>query len=340
MHPIPLVVCTRGTAENPGAFVENTHFGSIAVVDRSGKLLAYAGDPNFMTFSRSTIKAFQATPFVNDGGVDELGISAQELALMCSSHNGEAFHVAAVNSLLTKAQATVEQLQCGAHAPLLYSMTAAKAPTGSVWNACHNNCSGKHAGMLAWCTLHGAVKESYLDLGHPLQQAIRRSLSIWCDTAEADFQTGIDGCSAPNYALPLKNLALGYARLADAKSGATAKQLFEVMTTYPEYVSGTDRHDMAFMKTAPADWVAKIGADGVQLIGCRSAGIGIAVKITDGNQRAVISASIETLKQMGLLDVTLNNPQAPLASWENLSIKNVRGTVIGQVKPVFSLTRY
>jgi L-asparaginase II len=334
MQPIPLVVTTRGTVNNPGAFVENTHYGSVAVVDKTGRLIAHAGDPSFMTFSRSTIKAFQATPFVNDDGVAELGISPQELALMCSSHNGEDFHVEAANRILQKAQATQDQLQCGTHAPLLYSMTSAKAPANSVWNACHNNCSGKHAGMLAWCTLHGARKENYLDIDHPLQQAIRRSLSIWCDTKEDEFQTGIDGCSAPNYALPLQKLALGYARLADPKGGDTAKQLFGVMTQYPEFVSGTDRHDMAFMKTSPGDWVAKIGADGVQLIGIASAGLGIAVKVTDGNQRAVISASIAALEQMGLLDKV---DPAPLAAWKQLDIKNVRGSVIGQVRPVFKL---
>ncbi len=334
MQPIPLVVSTRGTQDNLQQQIENTHYGCVAVVDRKGKLVAYAGDPNFMTFSRSTIKAFQATPFVNDGGVDELGLTPQELALMCSSHNGEAFHVAAANSILSKAQATVEQLQCGTHAPLLYSMTSAKAPANSEWNACHNNCSGKHAGMLAWCSLHGARKENYLDMGHPLQQAIRRSLSIWCDTNETEFQTGIDGCSAPNYRLPLQKLALGYARLADPKGGSTAQQLFSAMTNYPEYVSGTERHDLAFMKTKPNDWVAKIGADGVQLIGSATAGLGIAVKVTDGNQRAVISASIEALNQLGLIQ---DIASSPLAQWEQLTIKNVRGTVTGIVKPIFTL---
>jgi L-asparaginase II len=336
MHPTPLVVSTRGTADAPAAHIENTHYGSVAVVDKTGRLVAYAGDPNFMTFSRSTIKAFQATPFVNDGGVTELGITPQELALMCSSHNGEDFHVEAANSILHKAQATQEQLQCGSHMPLIYSMTSAKAPLNSVWNACHNNCSGKHAGMLAWCSLHGARKDSYLELGHPLQQAIRRSLSIWCDTKEEHFQTGIDGCSAPNYALPLQKLALGYARLADPNGGETAKQLFQVMTRYPEYVSGTDRHDMAFMKTGRGDWVAKIGADGVQLIGIASAGLGIAVKVTDGNQKAVISATISVLEQLGLLDQV---DTSPLSAWKRPKVKNVRGAAIGRILPAFTLSR-
>jgi L-asparaginase II len=333
---IPLVVSTRGTADLATSHIENIHYGSVAVVDRTGQLIAHAGDPNFITFSRSTIKAFQVTPFVNDGGVEELGITAQELALMCSSHNGEDFHVQAAQSILTKAKSSVDHLQCGTHVPYVYSMTSTKTPEGAVWNACHNNCSGKHAGMLAWCFLHGARAEKYLDLDHPLQAAIRRSLSIWCDTPEEDFVTGIDGCSAPNYALPLSKLALGYARLADSKGGDTAKQLFKVMTTHPEYVSGTQRHDLGFMKHQPGDWVAKIGADGVQLIGLRSAGLGIAVKISDGNQKAVISATVEVLKQLQLLTL---EESSPLAQWRNAPIKSVRGNLVGQLRPVFNLVQ-
>lgn len=335
----PLIETTRAIETKQGRkeSVENIHFGSIAVVDRSGKLIASAGDPNFMTFSRSTIKPFQATPFINDHGVDDMKLTEQEIALMCSSHSGESFHLEGVISLLNKAESTVDDLQCGCHAPYFYASNDQRPPRDSVWNATHNNCSGKHSGFLAWCQLHGAKKENYLDPDHPLQQAIRKNLAIWTDTKEDQFMFGIDGCSAPNYGLPLRALALSYARLADAKGGDTAKTLFAAMTNYPDYVSGTGRNDLAFMNMAPKDWVAKIGADGVQLIGIRSQGLGIAVKIADGNQRAVIAASIEVLRQLQLVP---NLENSPLATWLTPSIKNVRGTITGQARPCFQLTTY
>jgi L-asparaginase II len=331
--PIPLVETLRGIGQSRS--VENIHYGSIAVVDRTGRLIASAGDPNFMTFSRSTIKAFQASPFVNDEGVEELGITAPELALMCASHNGEAFHADTALSILKKSESEVSQLQCGCHTPYIYSVTDQKAPKDVVWDERYNNCSGKHSGFLAWCHLHGAPKSGYLEMEHPLQQAIRRNLSIWCDTPETEFKQGIDGCSAPNYALPLRALALGYARLADPKRGSTAQQLFSAMTSYPEYVSGTGRHDLSFMKHAPGDWVAKIGAEAVQLIGVRSKGLGIAVKMVDGNQKAVISATIETLRQLDLLGAIEGTP---LAALEQPKIKNLRGIETGHMQANFKLT--
>jgi L-asparaginase II len=336
---VPLVETTRAIDTNQGRkeSVENIHFGNIAVVDRSGKLLASAGDPNFITFSRSTIKPFQATPFINDHGVDDLKLTEQEIALMCSSHSGESFHLEGVASLLRKAESTIDDLQCGCHAPYFYAINDQRPPRDSVWNASHNNCSGKHSGFLAWCQLHGAKKDSYLDPDHPLQQAIRKNLAIWTDTKQEQFMFGTDGCSAPNYALPLRALALSYARLADAKGGDTAKTLFAAMTNNPDYVSGTGRNDLAFMNMAPKDWVAKIGADGVQLIGIRSKGLGIAVKIADGNQRAVIAASIEVLRQLQLAP---GLEDSPLATWLTPSIKNVRGIITGQARPCFQLTTY
>lgn len=331
MHA-PLIETTRGFGS--AQFTENIHYGSIAVVNQGGQLIASVGDPDFITFSRSTIKPFQASPLINDDGVTDLGLTTQEIAVMCSSHSGEQMHLQEVLSLLKKSDSQVTDLQCGCHTPLFYGVNDQKPPKGSVWNESHNNCSGKHAGMLAWCHLHGKPKSNYLDLGHPLQQAIRRNLSIWCDTPESSFAMGIDGCSAPNYGLPLRALALSYARLADNKRGETAKLLFNAMTTYPELVSGTKRHDLAFMTAGNKDWVAKVGADGVQLIGIRSAGLGIAVKVADGNQRAVIATAIEVLRQLGqIADVD----SSVLADWARPVLKNVTGKTVGQVQPVFKL---
>jgi L-asparaginase II len=334
--PEVLVETTRGS--NSVEHVENIHYGSVAVVDIAGKLLHYAGDPNWMTFSRSTIKPFQATPFITDGGMAEFKLSLEEVALLCSSHSGEAFHLAGVESILQKAGANVAQLKCGCHLPMMFSTLNQTPPPDANWNALHNNCSGKHAGFLAWCNLNDKLTETYLEYEHPLQHAIRRSLSIWCNEKPENFWVGTDGCSAPNYALPLKSLATGYARLASTKGGGTAKTLFDAMTIHPEYVSGTGRHDLAFMtagtRDGQADWVSKIGADGVQLVGIRSAGLGIAVKIVDGNQRAVIAATVEVLRQLELLQDLENSP---LAEWASPKIVNVMGMATGCVRPAFEL---
>ncbi len=332
MTTLPLVQTSRGIGDDH--HIENIHYGAIAVVNAQGKLLQSVGDPNWLTFSRSTIKPFQATPFITDGGMADIKLTLQEVALLCSSHNGENFHSASALSILAKAQASESDLQCGCHTPLLYSTKGQIAPPNSQWTQVQNNCSGKHSGFIAWCKLHSKPTANYLDMGHPLQKVIRKSLSIWCDESEDNFKAGIDGCSAPNYALPLQKLAIGYARLASTRSGGSAKTLFDAMTTHPEYVSGTGRHDLAFMKAGAGDWVAKIGADGVQLIGIRSAGIGIAVKVSDGNQRAVICAAIEVLRQ---LDFLKDIEHSPLSAWAKPSIKNARGLITGQVTATFKL---
>lgn len=334
--PEVLIEATRGGKGSE--HVENIHYGSVAVVDATGKLLHYAGDPDWMTFSRSTIKPFQASPFVSDGGIAAFKLSLEEVALLCASHSAEAFHLAGVESILQKSGAKASQLQCGCHAPLMFSTLNKTPPVDAQWNALHNNCSGKHAGFLAWCNLHDKLTETYLDYEHPLQHAIRRSLSIWCDEKPENFWVGTDGCSAPNYALPLKSLATGYARLASTKGGDTAKTLFDAMTIHPEYVSGTGRHDLALMQAGgidgEGDWVAKGGADGVQLVGIRSAGLGIAVKVVDGNQRAVIAATVETLSQLGLIK---DIESSPLANWASQKIVNLRDTETGRVRAAFTL---
>jgi L-asparaginase II len=334
--PEVLIEVTRGSKGSE--HVENIHYGSVAVVDTTGKLLHYAGDPDWMTFSRSTIKPFQATPFITDGGMAEFKLSLEEVALLCSSHSGEAFHLKGVESILQKSGNSATQLKCGCHVPMMFSTLNKTPPSDAQWNALHNNCSGKHAGFLAWCNLNDKLTETYLEFEHPLQHAIRRSLSIWCNEKVDNFLVGTDGCSAPNYAMPLKSLATGYARLASTKGGGTAKTLFDAMTIHPEYVSGTGRHDLAFMQAGAlngqGDWVAKIGADGVQLIGIRSAGLGIAVKVVDGNQRAVIAATVEVLRQ---LDLIKNIESSPLVEWASPKITNVMGIETGRVRPAFQL---
>ena len=328
----PLVEVTRGDQ------VECMHSGSIAVVNTRGDLLYQAGEPNFLTFTRSTIKPFQAAPLMRADGSAKFGFSTREIALMCASHSGETMHVETVQSMLSKAGCDEHHLRCGCHLPLLYATTDTLPTAGAVFNQLHNNCSGKHAGFLAYCVQHGQPLDSYLDPAHPLQQAVRASVAHFAGVTESDLIMGIDGCSAPNYAMPLSRLALSYARLAqgdnDVVYGEALGDLYRAMTAHPELVSGTGRNDLAFMRTAPGDWVAKIGADGVQVIGVRSAGLGIAIKMIDGNARALYTAAVAVLVQLGLVGDAGNSP---LAAWVRPQLKNFMGLHTGEVRAAFKL---
>ncbi len=333
MQHAPLIEVTRGDE------VECTHAGSVAVVDTHGTLLYQAGDPHFLTFTRSTIKPFQAAPFVHDGGPARFGYTEREVALLCASHSGETMHTEAVQSMLRKAGCDEHHLRCGCHIPMRYGAND-RVPDSEVFNQLHNNCSGKHAGFLAACVQHGYPLDSYLAPAHPLQRAVRASVAHFAGLAEGDLKMGIDGCSAPNYALPLSRLALAYARLAqgapDAEYGDVLGDLYRAMTRYPELVSGTGRNDLAFMQTGAGDWVAKIGADGVQVIGVRSAGLGIAIKVADGSMRALYTAAVAVLQQLGLVAAP---ERSPLAPWLRPQLTNFMGLRTGEVRPVLQLSK-
>jgi L-asparaginase II len=323
---VPLVVTTRGD------YPECVHHGSIAVVDERGWLLAGVGDPQALNFTRSALKPLQALPLVEDGGMARFGFDSHELALMCASHNGEAIHVATAQRILDAIDATEGDLQCGCHVPSYFSHTSEEPPANRRWSQLFHNCSGKHGGFLAACRLHGRPLKNYLDPDAPVQRRVRDAVQAFAGGREMPM--GIDGCSAPNYALPLASLAHAFCRLALGSTPALAA-LSYAMTRHPDLVSGTRRSDLALMQTGAAgDWVSKIGADGVQVLGIRSRGIGIAVRIADGNTRALMAATAEVLQRLGLLD---DPARTPLARYARPAIRNYKGTVTGAVLPVFDL---
>jgi L-asparaginase II len=321
----PLAVVMRGDA------VDSVHVGSVAVVDRGRRLLFGAGDPFFWTMTRSSLKPFQAMPFVAADGITRFHFSPEQVALLCASHSGEPRHVAAAAGMLAQAGNSVEDLQCGAHAPRYHEIRG-EPPPPPPYSPLENNCSGKHSGMLAYCTLCGLPKASYLAYDHPLQQGIRGAVAHFTSTPEAELKSGIDGCSAPNYAVPLDRLALAFARLAtrddDAVYGRAPRILADAMTAHPEMVSGEGRSDLELMRAGRGDWVAKIGAEGVQGIGIRGAGIGIAIKVADGNKRALRPVILSVLEQLGLLD---DQGRSALAHWVAPVLRNYRGLVTGRI---------
>ncbi|MCD0503337.1 asparaginase [Bordetella petrii] len=336
-----LIERTRGGADAAADVVECQHYGSIAVVDTAGRLVASAGDPGALTFARSSLKPFQALPFMRAGGPGHFDLQARHLALLCASHSGESGHLAAVSDILERAGCQVAELQCGCHVPLAYTLPGADVPPGFRPTALHHNCSGKHSGFLAYCAQHGLPRHNYLHADHPLQTAIRTELAQACGVDAAALRQGIDGCSAPTYALPLSALALGYGRLATAEPGgagqsASLHALYRAMVGHPFLVSGSQRSDLALMSAAPGDWVTKTGADGVQGIGVRSQGLGIAVKVSDGNMAAVYAAAIEAMRQLGLC----NGTEDSLRAWARPPIANAAGLRTGAVRPAFELRRH
>lgn len=332
MNHTSLIELTRGGT------LECQHFGSVAVVNTEGKLIAHAGDPHWLTFSRSTLKALQALPFAEAGGPAQFGFSSQQVAMLCASHNGEDKHVAEAQGMLEKAGLSYKALRCGCHVPGIFAQLEISPPPGAVFDERHNNCSGKHAGFLAYCVQHGLSLDDYINPNHPLQQAIRRDVARAVGMDAEDFKMGIDGCSAPNYAMPLANLARGYARLAsgtrDAEFGESFAMLGEAMTSHPDMVSGTGRNDLAFMQAGRGDWVTKIGADGVQVVGSKSRGEAIALKIMDANKTALHAATVEVLDQLGWLD---DAQREELRPWRAAEIVNARGFLVGARRTAFGL---
>ena len=327
---VPLVETFRGGT------LECVHFGAVAVTDTQGKLLAQAGDGHWTTFTRSTLKALQALPFVQAGGPAHFGFGPREVALLCASHSGEPMHVAEVQSMLDKSGLDYKRLQCGCHVP--YYVDAGVGPPPEHVDERHHNCSGKHTGFLAACVQKGWPLHNYLAPAHPLQQAIRADVARATGLAPEQLKAGTDGCSAPNYAMPLANLARGYARLAsgaaDTEFGASFAQLSGAMTDNPDLVSGTGRNDLAFMRAGRGDWVTKVGADGVQAFASKSRGQAFALKISDGNKVALHAATIAVLEQLGWMDARQREELRP---WRSESIANGRGTRIGERKASFRL---
>jgi L-asparaginase II len=322
---VPLLATTRGRT------VESVHYGSIAVCDRHGDLVAALGDVQALNFARSALKPVQALPFIEDDGPSRFGFGSHEVALMCASHSGEAVHVRIVRQMLDRIGAAEADLQCGCHPPLYYGATGEPVPPGARFGALHHNCSGKHAGFLAYCRLHGHRLTDYLGPESALQLRIRNTVQRFAGTRPVE--SGIDGCSAPNYALPLVKLAHLYAQLA-AGSDAALTALRYAMRRHPDLVSGTARIDLALAQAGRGDWIAKGGADGVQAIGVASLGLGVVVRIADGNARALHTVTAEVLHQIGLLPKPAHTP---LASMFRPALTNYAGLAVGSLEPLFEL---
>ncbi|MEX0907998.1 MAG: asparaginase [Gemmatimonadota bacterium] len=314
-----------------GDVVESRHRVSIAVVGGAGALLAWSGDPDRLVYARSAIKPMQALPLVDDGVADRFGFTDAELALACASHSGEPFHVDAARSMLRKAGVDENALACGPHAPYSQAAASELAARGEAPGRVHNNCSGKHAGMLALARAHDWPLAGYHEMEHPVQQRMLAELCRWSGTAAEQVQIAVDGCGVATFALPLRSLATAFATLARAAHVGVEgpSRIVAAMATHPEMVGGTDRLCTRVLRASGGSVFLKVGAEGVYCAASPEADVGLALKVEDGAGRAAEPALLAALGRLGLLD---DGQLEMLRDRAEPVIRNTRGEVVGVVR--------
>lgn len=318
--------------------VESIHRGDIVAVNVAGKVVDAVGDAYKPMFWRSAAKPFQVLPFVQQGGMDQFGITNEELALMVSSHSGESQHVALVKQILEKVGLALDVLACGAARPMDGRASKELIKQGQKPEAVHNPCSGKHSGMLALCQMLGLSVEGYTESEHQVQKIMHQAVAESTSLDPQQIEIGIDGCGVPVFYLPLYNMALAYARLvhpAQAGWGAQEQAVTKIrdaMIGYPQVVAGTGRIDTILMNLTKGRIVAKVGAEAVYCLGSVPDGIGITFKIEDGGIRAINPVIIGILKR---LDLITKAEYDQLVEKFPPILKNHRGDIIGTIETVF-----
>ena len=319
------VVVTRG------GLIESRHRVHAAIVGPHDEMIGVAGDPQVVAFWRSGSKPFQVLPFVADGGLDDLGWGDDELALACASHGGEPEHVALAEAMLQDIGLEEGDLACGAHEPLSMRGVRLARETGTRISRLHNNCSGKHAAMLARAHAAGWPTGGYERPSHRVQESAIEAVSIWTKVPTTAMTVAIDGCGVPVVALPLAAMAAAYARLgaAAARGEEVPGRVVHAMRARPFLMGGTERFDSAIIEDTGGRVVAKIGAEGIHAVAVPEMGIGIAIKVEDGAQRAQYPAVVHLLRELGALDDSLT-PR--LAEYLVKPIRNTRNEVVGEIR--------
>ncbi|MCL6449994.1 MAG: asparaginase [Acetobacteraceae bacterium] len=329
----PLVEVRRG------GLVESIHRGHVVVVDGAGRARFWVGDPGRVVLARSSAKPFQALACVHSGAADRFGIAPRELAVMCGSHWGEDAHVQAVRSILARLGLDEGALECGTHRPVHQPSADRLVREGLEPGAVHSNCSGKHAGMLAVAVQLQAPVCGYRQASHPAQRYILSLVSEITGEPAAAIRVAVDGCGAPVFALPLKALARGFARLArpaglPAKLQEAASRVVAAMQANPEMVGGSGSFDTRLLSELKPRVVCKGGAEAVYCLGLTDRGWGLALKVEDGGGRAVGPIVLEVLRQIGALKPAEEQRLRELA---RPAVKNHRGEAVGELAPVFTL---
>lgn len=328
MHNPVTVEVTRGN------LTESRHRGMAVVVDGDGAIVFSAGDIEGGVFPRSACKAMQALPLMESGAADAFGFGDKELALACSSHSGEDAHAALAASMLARAGRDETAFECGAHWSSDQKTIIHQARTLDKPSALHNNCSGKHSGFICACCHTGTDVEGYVGYDHPLQQEIRGTMESLTGAAMGQDNCGVDGCSIPTYAIPLKSLAHGFAKMATGQGlesirAKASRRLIDACMAQPFYVAGTGRACTRLMEIAPGQIFAKTGAEGVFVAALPQQGIAMAVKCEDGATRAA-EAMIAALLARYFDDDSAE--QQTLLRMANRSMKNWNGIHVGDVR--------
>jgi L-asparaginase II len=328
MAPV-LVEVTRGPE------VECRHRGFISVVNADGNLRASLGDSDFPVCMRSLAKPFQALPLLTTGAAAAFGFGSEELALFSGSLSGQDFHVELVQKVLSRIGLDPSALMCGAHPPLHRPTAKALAAAGLKPTPLHHTCAGKHACMLALCVHHGWPVENYLDFDHPVQKLILQTVGEMVGLAPEAIPVALDGCSAPVFYVPLKNIAWGFARLAAAAPDTPAGMIMAACLAHPRLIAGDERLETILMDTLPGRLFAKTGAEGGFALALKEEGWGVAVKVEDGSSRPLNPAIIQVLDQLGLF---AGEARESLKSYWRPTMTNHRKQEVGRIRPVFSLT--
>ena len=323
-----------GVVVERAGLVESVHRVHVAVVDSEGRLTASVGDAERVVFQRSAAKPFQAVPLVDDEVAERFGLTSEELALCCASHNGEPEHESLAQSILSKAGLAEGDLECGPHLPLDDTAAQALLGTGGSPRSIHNNCSGKHAGMLALAVAHGWPTRGYIRRGHPVQVRMVAEMGRWTNLQEGEIGLGQDGCGVVSFATPLASLAGGFARLGGADG--PPRRIVAAMCAHPFLVAGTGRFGTALGDAAGDRLFGKTGAEGVFAVGATDGSFGMAAKVEDGGGRATPVAVLHVLDRLGVLD---GIESERLKAFRAPSVTNTLGEDVGVIRADFPLER-
>jgi len=318
-----------------GELTESQHLGSIAVVDNSGTLVLSYGEADLKTYWRSAAKPIQALPLVDSGAAAAFDLSPAELAVITASHSGEERHLELVRSILAKINLGEEHLKCGSHLPYSREAKRKLRQAGRKPGPLYNNCSGKHAGMLALCQHQGWDVENYLKEAHPLQKYLLDYISLFTDYPQEKIVRGTDGCGVVVYGLPLKNMALAFARLSSPLTvsedlARAAHKIKAAMLAHPLAIGGEGRFNSVLLQATNKKLIAKSGAEGVFCFGYQDKGV--AIKIIDGHRRALPPVVMKILSELEVLNEEEENS---LAKYFKPVVTNHRGEEVGFLEPVF-----
>ena len=316
-----------------GPLVESAHAIAACAVDARGQTVLAIGNVDVPVFVRSAAKPFIAAEIVASGAADRFDFTDEHLAVIAASHNAEPLHVERVREVLARIGLPESALRCGVHPPAYDPAAADLAASGELPSAIHNNCSGKHAGILAMCVHLGFEPATYLEPDHPAQRRILAFCARMVDEDPAQLPIGVDGCGIPVFATPLRSAARAFARLAtleglDAADAWSLERVRAAMAAQPYYVAGTGRLDTALMEATSGRIVCKAGAEGVHGDALRREGLGLAVKVVDGARRAAAPAVIAILRELGALEPGERNR---LEEFATPNVRNVAGRIVGRI---------